>query len=546
MKKDPMISIPAELLADYDRLKMRCEALEAENNRLRAENNRLCVENAALRATVARLEETAARLESKIEEMSYGIKKARQRTYGSSSETLASLALEEDDEGEEDDSPAPVTADRSLGARVSPRRKPGRRPLPEDLPREERRYELPPHARRCETCGGEKGCIGETRSEQLEYVPAVLKVLVHVRCKYACRGCASGVVTAPIPAQPLPKSRASPGLLAYILVSKFQDHLPFYRQEQIAERLGFPLSRGTACQWLVKCAALLRPLYAALVKAVVASDYVQADESTLQVLSEPGRPPQSTSYAWVYKTGFGVPCVIVFEYQPTRAQSGPEALLKDFAGYLQTDGYAGYNGLRQKETIIAAGCWSHLRRKFADIVKLVKRPGKAVQALEMIAALYAIEKHAREQGLSPPEVYALRQDKAKPIVEAFKVFLDAQADRVLPQSPLGKAVRYGLTQWPTLTAYLTDGRLQIDNNAVENVIRPLALGRKNWLFTETVAGAEASMILYSLIETCKANGVEPFDYLRTVLTLLPLRDPKADISDLLPYALPLAEYKMAA
>jgi transposase len=288
---------------------------------------------------------------------------------------------------------------------------------------------------------------------------------------------------------------------------------------------------------MIKCATLLEPIDALMRKTIKVCDYLQVDETPLQVLKEPGRSPHTLSYMWLYRTAALVHPCIVFDYQPTRGQEAPTLFLQDFKGYLQTDAYNGYDLLKAKTTIIGMGCWAHVRRKFTEIVKVIKDDGQAAYALDLIAKLYAIEAKARQEGLSPPAIYALRQKEALPLLETFKVWLDEYVLRTAPKTLLGKAIRYALNQWDMLTVYCTDGRLNIDNNLIENAIRPFAVGRKNWLFADTAEGARASAILYGIFATCKANNIPSYDYLCKALTLLPACSPNDDFTPFLPYNL---------
>ena len=377
--------------------------------------------------------------------------------------------------------------------------------------------------------------IGEEISEQLEFTPAVLKVLQHVRPKYACKSCEEGVKIAPVPVVILPKSIATPGLLAHILACKFEDHLPLYRQEQIWQRLGVELPRATLCNWVLKCGELFVPLVELLKEELLERNYVHADETTVQVLKEDGKTATSKSYMWVYLTGGVEKPILIYEYAPGRGAIFPTIFLERFKGYLQTDAYGGYNSLRAREDIKVLGCMAHVRRKFVEIVKRSNKKGKAHIAVTYISKLYAIEKQAREQNLTSEEIFELRQEKSKPILEKFKVFLDELVPRVPPKSAFGLAIAYALNAWIAINIYLEEGRLNIDNNPVENKIRPFALGRRNWLFMGNARGAKAAATIFSLIESAKANGLEAYYYLRHILSKLPSCKTKDDLRALLPH-----------
>lgn len=416
------------------------------------------------------------------------------------------------------------------------RQKPVRRPLPETLPREVIEHDITTEEKRC-ACGCMKQRIGEKVTEQLEYIPAKPTVIAHVRPKYACNRCDETVSIASMPKLFLPKSIATPSLVAHAIVSKYEDHLPLYRQEQIWARLGVEMPRNTVCGWIMAASEVCMPMKEALLKELITSNYLQADETPLQVMDEPNRKNTSTSYMWVYRNHRPDKKIIVFDYQQTRQAQWPKQILKDFKGYLQTDGYKGYDWVDKHPDIIHLGCFAHARRPFAQLVKLAKQTGKSHQAVAYIQKLYAIEKIARDTILTHEQRYQLRLDKAKPILNDMKAWLDLSLKTAVPQSKLGNALVYIYQRWNELCAYLLDGSLEIDNNAIENLIRPFALGRKNWLFSGSPRGAEASALFYSLIATAKANGLMPFDYLKTLFENI--RDCKTteDYSLLLPFNL---------
>jgi transposase len=421
------------------------------------------------------------------------------------------------------------------------RKKKGRKPLPSDLPRVEVVHELTEEERQCQ-CGCLKSRSGQEVSEQLDYIPAKVRVIRNIRYKYACKNCEGvdddgpTVSIARMPDQIIPKSYATPGLLAHILTAKFADALPFYRQEKQFTRIGVELPRSTMCNWAMKIADACAIVMSMMKDAVLKSPVINIDETTLKVIKEPGR---SKSYMWVFKgTVRGKP-VILYQYHPSRSGDVAATFLKTYKGIVQTDGYAGYNFIAGKKDIIHVGCWVHARRKFIDVTKASgnKRSssGNAGSALKYISKLYKIEKEARKKEVSPDELYTQRQKQAVPILEEFKKWLDARVAQVPPKSLLGKAINYTLNEWPHLTNYTKDGRVGPDNNAVENAIRPFVVGRKNWLFSYTPQGAHASAAIYSLIETAKANGLEPYWYLRYLFERLPEAMTVEDFKALLPH-----------
>lgn len=423
------------------------------------------------------------------------------------------------------------------------RRKRGRKPLPEDLPRVVEIHDIDDADKIC-PCGCELKRIGEEVSEQLDIIPAKIQVIRHVRPKYACPACEGvkddgpTVKIAPIHPQIIPKSIVSPGLLAHILTGKFIDHTPFYRQEKQLVRLGVDVSRTSMCRWAMQAASACQPLLNLLDEELLAASFLNIDETTVQVLHEPGRSPTTKSYMWIFRRGDPDKPVLLYQYHPTRSGDVANAFLRDFQGTAQTDGYSGYNFLDYMKGVRHIGCWAHARRKFTDVTKAQgknRKAGAADNALSYIKKLYALERKARDEKYSPGQIYTLRQEKAGPILADFKKWLDRKKLQTPPKGLLGKAVAYALNQWHRLVGYIEDGNLTIDNNMAENSIRPFVVGRKNWLFSGTPEGAEASALLYSLIETAKANKLEPYAYLRYIFEKLPIAATLEDYEALLPW-----------
>ena len=446
------------------------------------------------------------------------------------------LLFNEADDPEQDDLPEKITVPAHT------RKKRGRRPLPAEIPRVEVVLDIPEDEKVC-GCGCELSPIGEDTSEKLEIIPAKVLVIQYIRKKYACKNCEGveddgpTVKIAPLPPQIIPKSIATPGLLAHIIVSKFEDALPFYRQEKILQRMGIDLPRSTLCNWAVKVADKIEPIMSLLHDEIRSGPLINIDETPVQVLKEPGRSNTGKSYMWVYRGGDPDHPVLIYQYHPTRSGQVPLSFLKEYRGYVQTDGYSGYDALGQKEGIELLGCWAHARRKFAEVINArsgKKKKGVADKAMNVIGSLYHIEKQARENNLGPDAVYRLRQEKAKPILEKFHNWLLLKSDITPPQGLLGKAINYTLKYWDRLIRYIDDGRLRPDNNLAENAIRPFVIGRKNWLFSGSPNGAKASSALYSLVETAKANGLKPYEYLRYLLEKLPYAETTEDYKKLLP------------
>ena len=429
------------------------------------------------------------------------------------------------------------------------RKRPGRRPLPADLPRVVVEHDIPEDQKVC-SCGGCKKRIGAETSEQLDIVPPMAQVLQHVRYKYACPDCEGveddgpAVTIAPMPPQPIPKSNASPGLLAYIVIAKFLDGLPLYRLANIFARFGVDLGRGTMAGWMIRMGDLIVPLINRMNETQLSYDILQMDETTVQVLKEPGRAATSKSYMWVRRGGPPSRPIILFDYDASRSGAVPFRLLSDFKGTLQTDGYEGYAATAARDDIVHVGCLAHARRKFDEAVKAqVKnktgRGGLARQGFDLIQKIYRIEREARERNLDADARKQLRDLKAKPLWDELRKWLDRSIGQVPPRTLTGKALGYLDKQWPRLIRYIDDGRVEVDNNLTENAIRPFVMGRKAWLFSDTPAGANASARLYSLIETAKANGLEPYAYLRHVFTELPNATTRAEIEALLPWNIEL-------
>lgn len=424
------------------------------------------------------------------------------------------------------------------------RRKSGRKPLPENLPRIEKIDDIDEADKVC-GCGCELSRIGEEVSEKLDIIPARIQVIRHIRPKYACKNCEGvqddgpAVKIAPVTPTLIPKSIATAGLVAFIMTGKFIDHIPFYRQEKQFRRLGVEISRTSMCNWAMQAAAACQPLLNLLQDTILESSYVNIDETTVQVLKEPGRDPTQKSYMWLFRRGDPDKPVLVYQYHPTRGGEVVRDFLgNDYRGVVQTDGYSGYDFLDKKEGVVHIGCWAHARRKFMDVIKAQgknRKSGSADKAMSFIKKLYRLEKEAKINDLSPEAVKRMRQEEVKPILDDFKKWLDIKATRTPPKGLLGTAIKYSLKQWPRLIGYVDNGLVQPDNNMAENSIRPFVVGRKNWLFSGTVAGAQASALLYSLIETARANGLEPYSYLRHIFAKLPVAMSLEDYEAMLPW-----------
>jgi transposase len=410
--------------------------------------------------------------------------------------------------------------------------KPARKPLPEHLPREVRTY--PPKQKACPDCGGALKSLGEDVSEILEYVPARFKVIRQVRPKLAC-ACCERIVQAEAPSRPIERGVAGPGLLAHVLVSKYCDHLPLYRQSEIYAREGVELERSTLADWVGGTSQLLAPLVEALRRHVMSAGKLHADDTPVPVLA-PGNGKTKTGRLWTYvrddrPAGDATPAAMWLAYSPDRKGEHPQAHLSHFTGTLQADGYAGFAAVYETGRIQEAACWAHVRRKFYDLQVAHKSP-VAAEAMERIAALYAIEKEIR--GCPADQRREARGTRARPLLDSLKQWLEETLGKLSKKSDTALAVRYALSRWESLLRYVDDGRIEIDNNAAERSLRAVALGRKNYLFAGSDAGGERAAAIYSLIGTAKLNGLDPEAYLRNVLSRI-ADYPINRIEELLPW-----------
>jgi transposase len=426
--------------------------------------------------------------------------------------------------------PAPA---RPTSASVEPaRRKPVRRPLPDSLPRDVVEHAAPCA---CPKCGGALRPLGEDVTEVLDYVPACFRVIRHVRPKLSCRSCES-IAQAPVPSLPIQRGIATPALLAHVLVAKYADHCPLYRQAEIYARAGVELDRSTLADWVGQSARLVRPLVDALGAHVMAAERVHADDTTVPVL-DPGRGTTKTGRLWCYVRddrpfGGTAPPAVLYRYSPDRKGEHPRTHLAGFRGILQADGYTGYAGLYQRG-VTEAACMAHCRRPFFDLHASTGSP-LALEALQRIAALYAIE--ATIRGQSPEARLAVRQAQSAPLFSDLRTWLETTLSRISGKSELAVAIRYMLSRWNALTLVLRDGRACIDDNAAERAMRPIPLGRKNWLHAGSDAGGERAAAIFSLTETAKLNSLDPEDYLRQVLERI-AEHPVKRVHELLPWNL---------
>lgn len=459
----------------------------------------------------------------------------RQRLFGRKSEQTTDLATPQLALFNEAESIAePVGEDVEEEVVAPAKRRGKRKPLPADLPRIEVIHELPEHELTC-GCGCRKHVIGEEVSEQLEIVPMQIRVIKHVRKVYGCRDCETAPVTADKPAQLIEKSMASPSVLAMLLTTKYVDGLPLHRFEKVLSRHGIDIPRQTLARWVIQCGEHFQPLLNLMRDSLLTSRVIHCDETRVQVLKEPDREPSSQSWMWVQTGGPPDKPVILFDYSTSRSQEVPTRLLNGYCGYLMTDDYAGYNALGAQDGVERLGCWAHARRKFVEAQKLQPKgkTGRADIALKLISKLYGIEiafKESSDEGRKNG-----RQDLSLRVMSELKAWVEKTLPYMTTQNALGKAVSYLANNWSKLERYVEQGYLPIDNNTAERAIRPFVIGRKNWLFSDTPKGATASAQLYSLVETAKANGQEPYAWLRHALERLPQASSVEDYEALLPW-----------
>jgi transposase len=490
-----------------------------------------------------KLQQQVEELTAKLQWYEEQFRLSKQRQYGASSEKTSSDQLELPLFNEAEVTANPEVSEPTVETITYQRKKKQgeRQAKLENLPTETVEYRLPEEEQVCSCCNGVLHEMSTEVRQELKVIPAEVQVVKHVRYVYACRHCErheiqTPIVTASMPAPVYPGSLASPSAMAYLMNQKYVEAMPLYRQEKQWDRLGIPLSRQTMANWMIYGATTwLRLLCDRMAEHLLKQDILHADETTLQVLSEPGRSAMSSSYLWLYRTGREGPPVILYDYQQTRASKHPQRFLAGFRGYLHVDGYAGYNGL---SAVTLVGCWAHARRKFAEALKSLPASANstAVTAQEGLAfcnQLFAIEREAKE--MSPEERLALRIESSQPVLEAFFAWLRIQTPKVLPKSALGQAIKYCRNQWERLEAFLADGRLEIDNNRSERSIKPFVIGRKNWLFANSTRGARSSAIIYSIVETAKENGLNPLNYLTYLFEELPNLDTK-HLDTLLPWS----------
>jgi transposase len=473
--------------------------------------------NSKLAEEIERLQRNQQALENQISCYTEQIRLSKVKQFGRKSETIDQLELtlsftfDEMDEADrlEEVKAEGVQADTETITYVRKKKVVGRRIDTSSLPREVVVHDLPEEDKHCSQCGSQLEKFGEDRSEQLEYIPAQVKVIEHICPKYTCRGCES-IKSASKPEMPIPKSMAAPSLIAETIIRKYEYHLPWYRQSKIFMQDGLDIPANTICNWFLQAGEILEPLGVALKEQLNSTNILQADETPVKVLKNNIR-----GYMWGYHSLEPGNRFMLFEYNELRSGKVASDNLANYRGILQTDGYSGYNSLRDKTGIIGIGCWAHCRRHFTDVIKISNNSGKAHEVVKWIGKLYQLEEVAREQLLDFAARKELRQTQAPPILEKIHELITKATPP--PKSAIGKAIGYALNHWGYLIRYVDHGEAEIDNNLIENQIRPFAISKKNWLFIGNTRAAQIAALFYSLIQSCKLNNINPKKYLVYVL-----------------------------
>ena len=535
----------APSIEEFAALKQALDAAQSQRDAVQAQRDWLAGENRVLRVERDLLKERLNKMMRKVfAAKSEALGTNQKDMFFNEAEALAAATQ---------GAPAQEEADQDASEVASHKRaKRGRKPLDPALPRHLVRHELSETERICPHDGSTLAEIGVEASEQLDIIPQQVRVIRHERVQYACPCCDGALRLASKPQQIIPKGLFSEAALAWIATSKFEDGLPLYRQAALMGRFGgSDLSRNTMAASMVRAGEAVQPIINLLRDHLLDSPVVFGDETTVQVLKEPGRAAQAQSYMWAQMTqgsgpqGTGPP-IRLFGYSPSRST---DAALKMYAGLrmgavLMTDGYEVYDKIEKAHQLVHLGCWAHCRRYFNDALQALPKNARgpeqpALQIINLIAQLYAVESRARERKMGAAELLRERQQHSVGVLDRLQALLLAHLHAVVPGSALGKALHYLSAQWPKLSRFVTDGAYPIDNNPCENSIRPFVVGRKNWLFSDTVAGADSSANLYSLLQTCKVNGIDPYRYLRALFVALPLAKTADDHEALLPWRIAL-------
>ncbi|WP_041581975.1 IS66 family transposase [Salisediminibacterium selenitireducens] len=495
---------------------------------------------------VSRLEKEKAELELQLKWYRDQFSLMQKKKFGTSSEktderfeqgSLFNESEKEQDAAEEEPTVEAITYERK-------KKRKARKDLTENLYTETVTYTLPVEDQVCSCCNGELHIMKTQVKDELEIIPAEVKVKRYETTIYSCRHCErtgtrNPIVKAPSPERPFPGSLASPSIVSYMINQKFVQGVPLYRQEQEFKRMDVPISRQTMSNWIIEASEqMLEPIWDLMIRILTSLDVLHADETTVQVLKEDGKEAAAKSYMWLYRSGSHDVPIVIYDYQPGRASKYPRRFLEGFTGYLHVDGYGGYHALKPKVELV--GCWAHARRKFFDAVQTLpddrdSTTSAAKKGLNAIDELYRIEREIQNEYKTPEEFYEARKERIEPPLEAFSAWVESMKPKILSKSLLGKAVIYASNQMEHLRTFLKDGRLAIDNNRAERSIKPFVIGRKNWIFSNTPRGAKSSSIIYSMIETAKENQLKPQAYLNYLFENLP-SSKQSEMEQFLPWS----------
>ena len=537
-------------LEEFNALREAMESLQCQRDSLQSAHESLIGENRVLRVERDLLKERLARMMRKMFAAKSEARGTEQKDMFFNEAEAQAAATQAAPAQEE--SQADQGADADTTDVAGHKRKRGRKPLDPALPRQIERHELPESERICPHDGATLTEIGVEVSEQIEVIPQQVRVIRHERVKYACPCCDGALRLAPKPAQIIPKGLFTASALAWVITAKYEDGLPLYRQAALLGRFGgTDLSRNTMAASVVRVGQAVQPIINLLRDHLLDAPITFGDETRVQVLKEPGRAAQAQSFMWAQMTegsgpaGTGPP-IRLFGYSPSRGAGAAQGLYAGMrvGSVLMSDGYEVYNQIAQVHQLVHLGCWAHCRRYFIEAVDALPKGARtpeqpAVQFIELIGQLYAVESRAHDCKMGPQARLAERQCHSVAVLERIQALLLTHLHAVVPGSLLGKALHYMSAQWPKLSRFVNDGAYPIDNNPCENAIRPFVVGRRNWLFADTVAGANASANLYSLLQTCKANRIEPYRYLAALFTALPLAKTADDYEVLLPWRIAL-------
>lgn len=496
------------------------EALRRSHAELLSRHAAVVADHNKLEQNYVALEQARKRLEQANDLLRAALKAVRKRIFGRRSEKLDAMQYElfEEASGELDAEASQELADTAAAQaeeqaeQTKKKRKRRRKLTTAGLPRERRVHQLPEHERICDGCQAAMQPFGEELSEELEYVPAVLRVIEHVCLKYSCPHCHEAVMTASAPERPIPRVIAGAGLLAHLAVSKFSYHLPLYRQEQMFAIQGAEISRKTMCGWLGATAELLEPIVEQMKRELLSEPLIQSDDTVMRYQDRSRSGTSGRGYLWAYSKPWAE---VVFEFRTDRSRAGPLGFLAGYHGAVQADGYAGYNELFRNDGVVHVGCMAHVRRKIYE--SRGEHPEWAELLLAGIQRLYRIERRARRDGVTGKELLELRSGEPRRILGVLGQAMEDLREQVLPKSGFGRAIAYALAQWPSIQRYTEIAEAELDNNGVENAIRPVAVGRRNWLFAGSQSGGQRAATLYSLITTCKRLEIEPCAYLTDVI-----------------------------